>query len=77
MKRVWPALVRMSKKFLFPFILFSLICLTASTPTAFAAIPLITDDTGTQGKGKFQLEVLGEYGYEKEEGVKENTEDLT
>ncbi|MDA8240467.1 MAG: transporter [Nitrospiraceae bacterium] len=28
---------------------------------AFAAHPLITDDTGTQGKGKFQLEVNGEY----------------
>jgi len=24
---------------------------------AFGAHPLITDDTGTQGKGKFQLEV--------------------
>ncbi|MRR59278.1 MAG: transporter [Deltaproteobacteria bacterium] len=29
--------------------------------TAFAAHPLATDDTGTQGKGKFQLEVVGEY----------------
>jgi len=28
---------------------------------AFAAHPLITDDTGTQGKGKFQFEVNGEY----------------
>jgi hypothetical protein len=28
---------------------------------AFAAHPLITDDTGTQGKGKFQLELNGEY----------------
>ena len=33
--------------------------------SAFAAHPLITDDTGTQGKGKFQLEVNGEYGNEK------------
>lgn len=32
----------------------------------FAAHPLITDDTGTQGKGKFQLEVNGEYNYDKE-----------
>ena len=32
---------------------------------AFAAHPLITDDTGTQGKGKYQLEVNGEYGNEK------------
>ncbi len=63
--------------FFFPLALFSLACLAIVTPASFAAIPLITDDTGTQGKGKFQLEVLGEYGYDKEEGVKENTEDFT
>ncbi len=34
---------------------------------AFAAHPLITDDTGTQGKGKFQLEVNSEFSYEKEQ----------
>lgn len=33
---------------------------------AFAAHPLITDDTGTQGKGKFQLEVNGEYSHDSE-----------
>src|SRR3990170_1922289 len=37
----------------------------------FAAHPLITDDTGTQGKGKTQLEFIGEYGVDKEEGVTE------
>ncbi|MFH1976209.1 MAG: transporter [Pseudomonadota bacterium] len=39
--------------------------------SAFGAHPLITDDTGTQGKGKFQLEVNSEFNYEKEteEGV--------
>lgn len=39
-----------------------LIGITASitvAETAFAAHPLITDDTGTQGKGKFQLEASG------------------
>ena len=36
--------------------------------TVFAAHPLITDDTGTQGKGKFQLEVNGEYAHEDEDG---------
>ena len=41
--------------------------------TAFAAHPLITDDTGTQGKGKTQLEFIGEYGIEKEEGVTEKS----
>ena len=34
--------------------------------TSYAAHPLITDDTGTQGKGKFQLEVNSEYNYDKE-----------
>ena len=29
--------------------------------SAFAAHPLVTDDTGTQGTGKFQIEVNGEY----------------
>jgi hypothetical protein len=37
--------------------------------TVYAAIPLVTDDTGTQGKGKFQLELAGEYAHDKEEGV--------
>jgi hypothetical protein len=38
---------------------------------AFAAHPLITDDTGTQGKRKFQVEVNSEFKYDKEreEGV--------
>lgn len=33
---------------------------------AFAAHPLITDDTGSQGKGKFQLEVNVQYDSDKE-----------
>jgi hypothetical protein len=39
---------------------------------AFAAHPLITDDSGTQGKGKFQVEVNGEDGHDSEsdQGVK-------
>ncbi|GER92463.1 transporter [hot springs metagenome] len=40
---------------------------------SFAFHPLITDDTGTQGKGKFQLEINGEYGHDKEDGVTKNT----
>ena len=32
----------------------------------FAAHPLITDDSGTQGKGKYQLEVNGQYDSDKE-----------
>lgn len=37
-----------------------------SAATSFAAHPLVTDDTGTQGKGKFQLEVNSEFTYDKE-----------
>ncbi len=37
-----------------------------SYSTAFAAHPLITDDTGTQGRGKYQLEVNSEFTYDKE-----------
>ena len=34
---------------------------------SWAAHPLITDDTGTQGKGKFQLELNGQYDRDKED----------
>lgn len=34
--------------------------------TAWSAHPLITDDTGTQGKGRFQLELNGQYDRDKE-----------
>ena len=50
--------------------------LLIATPV-FAAIPLITDDTGTQGKGKFQVELFGEYGHDKEERVTSNNSDLS
>jgi len=40
---------------------------------AYAAHPLITDDAGTQGKGKYQLELNGEYGHEREDGTTEET----
>ncbi len=39
----------------------------------FAAHPLITDDTGTQGKGKFLFEFNGEYSHKKKDGVIEDT----
>jgi hypothetical protein len=44
---------------------------------AFAAIPLITDDTGTQGKGNFQLELFGEYAQDSEARVTTKTSDLS
>ena len=40
---------------------------------SFASHPLITDDAGTQGKGKFQLEVNGGYGQDEDEGVTTKT----
>jgi hypothetical protein len=61
-----------NKKILFWVFLFFLPFLSSS---AFAAHPLITDDTGTQGKGKFLLEVNSEVYYDKESeaGVKSKT----
>jgi hypothetical protein len=38
-----------------------LIGILVSPATTWAAHPLITDDSGTQGKGNFQLEVNGQY----------------
>jgi hypothetical protein len=47
------------------------------TGTAFAAHPLLTDDTGTQGAGKFQLETTGTWSKDKSDlnsaGTKEST----
>jgi hypothetical protein len=43
-----------------------ILAVLSSYGTAFGAHPLITDDTGTQGKGKFQLEVNSEFNSEKE-----------
>ncbi len=39
--------------------------------TAWGNLPLITDDTETQGKGKYQIEIGGEYDHDKEtiEGI--------
>jgi hypothetical protein len=36
----------------------------------FGAHPLITDDTGTQGKGKTEIELSGQYDHNDEKGVK-------
>lgn len=40
-----------------------------SASAAYSAHPLITDDTGTQGKGKGQLEFTGEYSRNDADGV--------
>jgi hypothetical protein len=44
--------------------------------TAFAGRPLITDDTGTQGKGKYLLELSGEYSRDDDEGVTVNKKSI-
>ncbi len=44
-------------------------CVLSCATGAFAAHPLITDDAGTMGAGKAQLELTGEYGHDKEDGV--------
>ena len=51
-------------------IVFSVFLLFVSPLIAFAYHPLITDDTGTQGRGGFQYELNLEYGHDSEEGVK-------
>jgi hypothetical protein len=52
------------------FFLFSmLVSILLVVGTSYAAIPLVTDDTGTQGKGKFQLELSGEYAHDKQESA--------
>lgn len=43
----------------------------------FAAHPLITDDAGTMGAGKAQVEFNFEYSSHKESGIKENVTDLS
>jgi hypothetical protein len=45
------------------FMLFALLLLPLQS---WAAHPLITDDAWTQGKGKFQLELNGQYDYDKQ-----------
>lgn len=52
---------------LYLLLLFSLFTfLFSHTTVSHAAHPLVTDDTGTQGKGKFQVEVNSEFTHDKE-----------
>jgi hypothetical protein len=44
--------------------------------TAFAAHPLITDDTGTQGRGNSQLELNAEFEHEDEDGSEADTSEV-
>ncbi|MCL5023405.1 MAG: transporter [Nitrospirae bacterium] len=50
-------------------LIMSAVMVLVAAEATFAAHPLITDDTGTQGKGKFQLEINGQYGWDNNNGV--------
>lgn len=54
------------KKRVLVFALILLFAVLIRLPVCQAAHPLITDDTGTQGKGKFQVEVNSEFGWDEE-----------
>lgn len=49
--------------------IFMIFIITFFASPANAVIPLVTDDTGTQGRGKFQIELFGEYATAKEESI--------
>jgi len=68
--------VIMKKNFIIGF-LFSLIFSPYPIPSVFAMHPLVTDDTGTQGRGNIQFELNGEYGNEKEDGITGNLYELS
>jgi hypothetical protein len=42
------------------------LCALLSAKQLYAAHPLITDDTGTQGRGKFQIELVSEFSTDEE-----------
>lgn len=50
-------------------IIYAVMFLFFGISQAYAAHPLITDDTGTQGKGKVQLEFIGEYARDNTDGI--------
>lgn len=52
------------------------IVLLLHSGNSFAAHPLITDDTGTQGKGKFQIEAAYEFAHEESGGVTEQAHQI-
>lgn len=63
-------------KFLRAIFLLIILIHAFSTP-GFAAHPLITDDTGTQGKGKFLFELNGQAGYEAERSIVQTGTNVT
>lgn len=52
-----------------------LVLLLPAVP-GFSAHPLITEDTGTQGRGNWQLELTAEFGHEEAAGADDDTGDF-
>jgi hypothetical protein len=63
-------------KFLRFIVFIAIVSMIGFSTNAFATHPLITDDTGTQGKAGIQIELNGEYGTGKEDGVTEKTTEI-
>lgn len=59
----------MKRKNFIPVILMTLLVAFIMSGNAFAMHPLITDDAGTQGGGKFQVEINGQYDHDIQNGV--------
>lgn len=53
-------------------ILIMLLAILMFSGTAFAGRPLITDDANTQGKGKYQLQIGGEYSRNDNDDLQES-----
>jgi len=53
----------------------TIFCISLTLP-AFAAHPLATDDTGTQGKMKFQVETSAEFAWDKQDNTKSNSQTI-
>lgn len=66
----------MKSRFAATYVLFfALIVVFILSSASYGAHPLITDDTGTQGKGNSQVEINAEYGYDRETAENEDTEE--
>jgi hypothetical protein len=58
-------------------LLMAFLLLCTGVSAAFASFPLVTDDTGTQGKGKSQLEFDGQRDSSNSDGVKQTNTEVT
>lgn len=52
------------------------LALLSPAPPSLGAHPLITEDTGTQGRGNWQLELTAELGHEEAAGTRDDTADF-